>query len=156
MSYDNSGGALNYFIPNLPLATTTTAPVLLEMDIGASSADHGEMICVKPCVVKRIGFICVGEAAGGSSVAPTVVFTKRPTPLSATGESAVGTVTVPDATAIGAAIYKDVNASFEVGDSIEIAHTVGTGTPTGKGFWFLEAYDKAEVAGNNSELTASA
>jgi hypothetical protein len=65
-------------------------------------------------------------------------------------------VTVPDATAIGAAIYKDVDVQFDVGDSIEIAHTIGTGTPTGKGFWFLEAYDTPEAAGNNSELTESA
>lgn len=155
MAYDNSGGAANYFIPNIPLSDGT-AGVLEEMDIGAASADHGEMICVKPCTVKRLGFICVGEAASGTTGAPTVVFTKRPTPLSATDESAAGTVTVPSGTAIGAAIYKDVNVQFDVGDSIEIAHTIGTGTPTGQGFWFLEAYDTPEAAGNNSELTESA
>ena len=114
------------------------------------------MICVKPCTVKRVGFIAVGEAVSGTTTAPTVVFTKRPTPLSATAESVAGTVTVPSGTAIGSAIYLDINVSFEVGDSLEISHTVGVGTPTGIGFWFLEAYDKAEVAGNNSELTASA
>ena len=156
MSYDRRNGVGAYFIPNLPLASTTTAPVLLEMDIGAASADHGEMICVKACRLLRAGFICVGELAGGTSVAPQVLFKKRPTPLSATGETTAATVNVPDATAVGAAIYVEVDVAFAVGDSLEISHVIGTGTPTGKGFWFIEAADSPEVAGNNSELTASA
>ena len=85
MSYAQSGSLLNYFIPNIPLATTT-AGVLREVDIGASSGDHGELICVKACTINLLGFIMVGELAGGTSVAPTVIFKKRPTPLSATGE----------------------------------------------------------------------
>lgn len=155
MSYENNGGLLKYFMPNIPLATTT-AGVLREMDIGASSGDHGEYICIKPCVMKRTGFICVGEAAGGSTTAPTVIFTKRPTPLSATSESVASTLTIPDGTAIGSAIYEDINVAFAVGDSVEISWTVGVGTPTGIGFAFAECADDPEVAGNNSELTATA
>jgi hypothetical protein len=155
MSYENSGGLLNYFIPNIPLATTT-AGVVREMDIGAASADHGEYICVKPCKIKRAGFIMVGELAGGTTTAPTVVFTKRPTPLSATGEAVAATVTIPDATAVGSAIYKDIDVSFNVGDSVEISHTVGVGTPTGIGFPFAECVDDSEVSANNTELTVSA
>ena len=155
MSYERNGASANYFIPNIPLAATT-AGVLREMDIGAASADHGELICVKDCVVKRVGFIAVGEAVSGTTSAPQVIFTKRPTPLSATDESVAATVTVPSGTAVGSAIYKDINVAFKVGDSMEISHVVGVGTPTGQGFYFMEAYDNQEVAGNNSELTASA
>ena len=154
MSYDVKGGP--YLIPNLPLATTTTAPVLLEMDIGASDADHGEMLCVRPCRVSRLKFTCVGELGGGTTTAPTVIFKKRPTPLSATGETAIGTLTIPDATAVGTTIFKDVEVALAVGDSIEISHTVGVDTPTGKGFWSVELDDAYESHQNNSELIESA
>jgi hypothetical protein len=157
MSYAQSGNLLNYFIPNLPLATTTTAPVLLELDLGAASADHGEMICVKACTINLLGFIMVGELAGGTSVAPTVIFKKRPTPLSATDEATISTLTIPDTTAVGKAIVdSDLSYDMEVGDSLEISHTVGTGTPTGKGFWFGEASDKPEVIGNNTDVSETA
>jgi len=155
MAYTEAGTHLNYFIPNIPLATTT-AGVIREMDIGAASADHGEMLCVRACTVKRIQWTAVGELAGGTTTAPTVVFTRRITPLSATGEVAMGTLTVPDATAVGATIYKDIDVDFAVGDSVEIAHTVGVGTPTGIGFWSMVCCDKPDVDGNNTELTASA
>ncbi len=155
MSYVNQKGH-TYLIPNIPLATTT-AGVLREMDIGASSADHGEMICVRPCKVVGISFIMVGELAGGTSAAPTVVFTKRPTPLSATAEAVIGTLTIPDATAIGKTVYKPVTpVSLAVGDSVEISHTVGTGTPTGIGFWGIELNDEPEDPANNSDMVLSA
>lgn len=157
MSYAQSGGLLNYFVPNIPLATTT-AGVVREMDIGAASADHGEYICIKPCKLKRTGFVMVGELAGGTTTAPTVVFTKRPTPLSATGEAVASTLTIPDATAVGSTIYEDLTSEvlFDIGDSIEISHTVGVGTPTGIGFPFMEFEDSAEVPGNMTLVTATA
>lgn len=152
--YANSVG--QFLIPNIPLATTT-AGVIREMDVGAASADHGEMVCVRSCVVKRLGFVVVGEAISGTTTAPTVVFTKRPTPLSATGESAVGTLTLPSGTAIGAVVYKDITpVGLSVGDGLEIAHTVGVGTPTGTGFWFVDVDEDPEVPANNSEMIASA
>jgi len=155
MSYENDGGLLKYFVPNIPVATST-AGVVREMHIGASSTDHGEYVCVKPCVMKRAGFVLTGEAASGTSTAPTVIFTKRPTPLSATDESVIATLTIPSGTAIGKAIYKDINVKFSVGDSVELSHTVGVGTPTGMGHAFAECADDPEVAGNNSDLTATA
>ena len=89
MSYSDRIG--DYLIPDIALATTT-AGVLREMDIGAASADHGEMICIKRCQIKRLMFTLVGELAGGTSAAPTVVFTKRPTPRSATDEASNGNI----------------------------------------------------------------
>ena len=156
MSYEDRKGALAYFIPNIPLSDAT-AGVLEEMDIGASSADHGEMICIKACTLRLAGWIAVGELAGGTTTAPTVIFTRRPTPLSATGEVIATTLTVPDATAVGASIVNSALAvDFEVGDSMEISHTVGVGTPTGIGFWYAEFEEKPEVIGNNSEVTETA
>jgi len=153
MSYVESGGLSKYFIPNIPLADAT-AGVMEEMDIGGSSADHGEYICIRPCVIKEAGFILSGEAASGTSVAPLVVFKKRPTPLSATGETAISTLTITSGAAIGAVtVDSDLDVLMAVGDSVEIAHVVGTGTPTGKGFPFLNCDDCYEVHANNSDVS---
>ena len=156
MSYANSVGS--YLIPNNPLASTSLADSpLSEVDIGASSGDHGEMICIRSCKVKRLLFVVSGEAVSGTTTAPTVIFTKRPTPLSATDESAIGTLTIPTGTAIGKVVYKDLDAiALAVGDSVEISWTVGVGTPTGMGFWGLEVDEDPEEPANNSDMIESA
>jgi len=154
MSYAENAGA--YFMPKIDVGVTTAGP-LIEMDIGAASADHGEMICIRSCRVKRLQFTLVGELAGGTTTAPTVVFTRRPTPGSATGEVVMGTLTIPDATAVGTTVYLDIDpVEFAVGDSFEIAHTVGVGTPTGQGFWSVVCDDDPEDPRNNSGMLASA
>lgn len=155
MSYAQSGSMLNYFHPNIPLATTTSG-VLREVDIGAASGDHGEYICVKPCTIRVLKFMLVGEAASGTVTPPSVIFTKRPTPLSATSESAIGTLIIPSGTAIGKVVYKEVVVDMSVGDSVEISWVVGSGTPTGIGFAFFECEDKPEVPGNNADMIESA
>lgn len=152
MSYVESGGLSKYFIPNIPLGDAT-AGVMEEMDIGGTSADHGEYICIRPCVIKEAGFIVVGEAASGTSVAPLVVFKKRPTPLSSTDESAISTLTITTGLAIGKMIVdSDLDVRMAKGDSVEIAHVIGTGTPTGKGFPFLNCSDCYEVNANNDDV----
>lgn len=154
MAYPNKGSHLNFFTPIITLAQDA-AEVLKEVDIGASSADHGELLCIRPCTVTQIGFALTSEAASGTSVAPSVIFTKRPTPLSATGEAVVGTVTVASGGAIGKVYYENVTpVSFAVGDSMEISHVIGTGTPTGQGVYFFVCDEDPEVAGNNSDMVA--
>ena len=156
MSYDKSGAHLQFFVPYIPLATTTSVP-LREIDIGAASGTHGEFLCVKPCDVNQILFTLLGELGGGTSVAPTVVFTKRVTTGSDTGATAVGTLTIPDATAVNKTVYKSVTpVNFQVGDLMKISWTVGTGTPTGMGVASWICTVDPEVAGNNSDMIASA
>lgn len=155
MAYTTSGGLLNYFAPNIPLATTD-AGVMQEIDIGASSADHGEYVCYKACTVQRAMFSLTGETAGGSGTAPTVIFKKRPTPLSSTDESAVATLIIPDGTTVGKVVFADVDVNFNVGDSLEISHTVGVTGPTGKGHAYMECIEKQEEAANESDMIESA
>lgn len=157
MSYAIKGNHLAYMVPNIPVALNA-AEVLKEIDIGASSADHGEFICVRPCTVTKLGFVVAGEVVGGTSAAPTVVFTKRPTPLSSSGEAAIGTLTIPDTTAVGKVVYKNLSTpvALAVGDSVEISHTVGTGSPTGMGIAFMICEEDPEYDGNNTDMVASA
>jgi hypothetical protein len=155
--YTEKGSHLAFFVPNIALAENA-AEVLKEIDIGASSADHGEFLCVRQCKVEQIQITLTGEAASGTSVAPTVVVTKRPTPKSASGASAVGTITVPSGTAIGKTVYKRLSTpiGFTVGDSMHIAWTVGTGTPTGMGCFSAICSEDPETPANNSDMVASA
>jgi hypothetical protein len=156
MAYPQSGNHLAFFVPIITLAQNA-AEVLKEVDIGASSADHGELVCVKSCRVKRLMFTLTSEAAGGSTTAPTVIFTKRPTPLSATGEAVVETIVVPHGTAIGKTVYVDLDPyKFNVGDSMEVSWTVGVGSPTGQGVYAFECEEVVEVPDNNSDMIESA
>jgi hypothetical protein len=155
MSYTHTLGNLGSFFRPAVVVGDTDAGPMLEMDIGAASADHGEFICTRACVVQMIMFSLVSELAGGTTTAPTVVFTKRPTPLSATSESVVGTLTIPDATAVGKVVYKRVDVEFAVGDSLELSHTVGVGTPTGQGFPDIQAFATFEDPANNTDMVAS-
>lgn len=153
--YVQKASHLRHFVPYIALATTTSVP-LREVDIGAASASHGELICVRQCTVTQLQFTMTGEVAGGTSVAPTVVFKKRPTPLSSSGQSTVGILTVPDATAIGKTVYKAVTpVVFQVGDSMEISWTIGTGTPTGMGVYSFICEEDAETPANNSDMILS-
>lgn len=154
--YTRESGLAAFFVPIITLAQNA-AEVLKEIDIGASTGDHGDYLCIKSCKVKRLMFTLTSELAGGTSVAPIVTVTKRPTPLSASSASTVGTLTVPDATAVGKTVYKNVTpVDFAVGDSIHIAWTIGTGTPTGQGVFSLTADEDPEQPANNSDMVASA
>lgn len=156
MAYTEQGSHLAFFVPQIKVAENA-AEVLKVMDIGAASADHGELICVKACRVSRLQFTLTEELAGGTSVAPRVIFTKRPTPNSATGEAVVGTVIVPDATAIGKTVYLDVDpVSFLPGQSMELSHVIGTGTPTGIGVYGFICNEDPEVPLNVSNMIESA
>lgn len=154
MAYTEEIG--RYLVPIIPLATTDSG-VLQEVDIGAASADHGEMLCVRRCQVARTQFTLTSEAAGGSATAPTVIFTRRPTPFSATGEVVVNTLTIPDGTAVGKMVFKDFDpVTLEVGDTLEISHTVGITGPTGQGVWSVKIIPMPEDARNESDMIESA
>jgi hypothetical protein len=154
MGYVRKGNHLSFFTPIITLAQNA-AEVLKEVDIGASSADHGELVCVRPCYVTQCGFALTSEAAAGTTTAPTVIFTKRPTPLSATGEAVVATVTVASGTAVGKVAYENCTpVKFNIGDSMEISHTVGVGDPTGQGVYYFICDENVEVEANNSDMVA--
>lgn len=156
MSYPQQGNMLDFFKPSMAVSGSDTKP-LCDMDIGASSADHGAFVCFKACTVTKILAAVTIEAVSGTSVAPTVVFSKRIILNSASGGSAMGTLTMPTGTAIGKTVYKEITpVDFAVGDAIFLAHTIGTGTPTGMVCPDVYAYAKPEQPGNQSDMIESA
>lgn len=150
MAYDERYGHRAFFSPD------AAAPEIV-IDIGATGANAGELSCVVPCQVVQLQFHVTDEVVAGTTTAPTVIFTKRPTPNSATGEEAIGTLTIPDGTAVGAVIYKNITpVHFDIGDCLEISHTVGVGSPTGQGIAAAVCSHSPEEPGNMTSVTASA
>ena len=156
MAYPQSGGPLNYFMPAIPVASSDP-DVLGEMDIGASSGDHGEMLCIKACTLRSTSFTAVGEIPVGTGTAPTVIFKRRPLPKNSAGEVLLSTLQITTSLALGQTITEEgLAVEFAVGDSMEISWTIGvTGTVAGMGYWSAIFEDSPEVIGNNSEVTAT-
>jgi len=151
MSYERGSNQLEFFAPR------GTAPLAIEA-IDATAAVHGGLVCTRRCAVKRLMFI-LETAVVGTSTAPAVEFNRRPTIASATGEVLLGTLTMPDATALGTVVYKDIDpVTFEVGDELSFEHTVQAagGTVAGDGYYAVLCIDDPEVPGNETNMLASA
>lgn len=130
-----------------------------EETVSATAAGHGGYLCVQPCRVRRLIFV-ITEAIAADDTAPVVEFNKRPTPGSATGEELVGQLTLPDTTAIGKVVYKDIDpVDFETGDELALEHVtqaVDGSSAAGKGFYAFEIESRNEYEANLSELVLSA
>lgn len=156
MSYNLQNSSLGYFTPfggATPFANINTA---------SASASNGELICQRQCDVERIQFT-VTTAIAASTTPPTIVFSKRPTAGSATGAAVIGTLTLPNGTAAGTVIYKDILVAgvqpnvknIQVGQSVEIAWTVGVGSPAGIGVAGFVCSEDPEIPANNAKMVAS-
>ena len=151
MSYERGSNMLEYFVPR------GTAPLAIEA-IDAAPAVHGGLVCVKRCAVKRLMFV-LETAVVGTSTAPAVEFNRRPTIASASDEVLLGTLTIPNATALGTVVYKDISpVVFEVGDELSFESTVQAagGSVAGDGYYAALCIDDPESAGNESNMLASA
>lgn len=152
MAYPRSSNLSEYFMPRGSAALDIEA-------IDAAAAVHGGHVCVKRCSVKRLMFM-VEVVVAADTTAPVVEFNRRPTIASATGEVALGTLTIPDGTAAGAVIYKDIDpVNFEVGDELSfelITQGADAGTATGDGYYGVLCIDDPEIPGNEDAMTASA
>jgi hypothetical protein len=64
-------------------------------------------VCISQCTPNRL--VCVVNAAVTGGTAAVVQFIFRPTPGSSTAQTVLGTITIPDGTGIGKAVYKDIS-----------------------------------------------
>jgi hypothetical protein len=139
----------------IPLGTT---PLGTET-VSAAVAVHGEMICMKSCRVTRLLFY-ISTAIAADTTAPVVTFRKRPTPNSSSGQSTIGALTLPNLTAIGKVVYKDVSpVNLDVGDSVCFDHTtqaVDGSAAAGAGYYGFECEDRPDEAANQTDMVESA
>ena len=91
-------------------------------DLTAAGAVYGEFKPARRVKIKRLMFL-VTTTVAADTTAPVVEFNKRILPKDATGEVLLGQLTIPDGTAAGTIIYKDIDP-VEVGlaDSIALEH----------------------------------
>jgi hypothetical protein len=88
---------------------------------GASTGVKGSVGFMMPAVVHYVGIVNKGSTAATSGV---IVFKKRPTAGSTTGEITLATLNVPSSLAQGKVLYKAANATkFAVGDELVVEVT---------------------------------
>lgn len=133
--------------------------VLAADTISAAAAVHGEYLIGKRVKIKRLMFI-VTTAVAADTTAPVVEFNRRPTPGSSSGEVQLGQLTIPDGTAAGKILYKDIDpVSLEAGDALALEHVtqaVDGSAAAGAGYYMFEADLDPEYVVNESDMVKSA
>lgn len=126
--------------------------------IDGSPAVFAEMTFDRRVKVSRLMFL-VTVAVAADQTAPVVEFNHRPTPKSASGEILLGQLTIPDGTAAGTVIYKDIDpVVIKPGESITFEHVtqaVDSSAVAGDGFYKIMVEPAPEYAGNDSDMVAS-
>jgi hypothetical protein len=151
MSYDRL--ALDKCL-HLGSGTITTAA-----NLAATAADWIVYNVQAPIVIRRIS-IFISTAVTAGNTAPIVSVYSRPTTASSAGQVTIGTLTVPNGTAAGKVVYKELS-SVRVQAGYDLALAVTTkagdaGTAAGAGFvGFMYEYDP-EVPADQTKMIASA
>jgi len=126
MAYTQQGNLLNYFVPVLAIAGTSTLP-LAAINTAAANGTHGEYICVVPCTLRQMQATVI-LATVSTSVLPVVTIKKYTLPNAGGTASTIDTLVIPDASTVGQTLYvKELNTSFLPGQAMQISWTVGTG-----------------------------
>ncbi len=129
------------------------------LNLAAAAGNYAAYAIHAPVALNRVFFL-VTTATTTGSVAGQVGFVRFPTYASTTGSVAIGALTIPNASAVGAVIYKDLaytrlNAGEELMVQIKV-QGVDSGTATGAG-WVGFLYDPApECPASQSNMVASA
>lgn len=156
MGYPQGNNFLNFFTPIMTIAANNTKP-LCAINIAAANGTHGEFVCTVPCTVRR-AFATVVLATVSTSTVPVITLKKYTAPGAGGTATTVGTLSVPDASAVGKVLYKDnLSTSFAVGDVLQLSWTLGTGgSVAGEAVVTAECEYNPEVPANNTDMTASA
>jgi hypothetical protein len=95
---------------------------------GASTGVKGNIGFMMPAVVHYVGIVNKGATAATGGV---IVFKKRPTAGSTSGETIFATLTVPNPLAQGMVLYKVANATkFAAGDELVVEVTTSNANLT--------------------------
>lgn len=129
-----------------------------EEDFSAAAAVHAEYLVIKRCEIRRLMFYVTAIIAA-TSTAPVVTYRRRLIYASASGQTTLGTLTIPDTTAVGKILYKEITpVVLNVGDTIVLDNTqaaVGGGA-SGKGIYGFEVHAVSEDMRNESDGVVSA
>jgi len=124
----------------------------------AAAAVYGGLIMTKKVAIKRLMFVVTTVVASSTQNA-VVEFNRRPTIGSATNEVLLGNLTIPNGTAVGTILYKDIDpVIIDAGEELSFEQTVqatDASAATGQGFYSFDCVAMAEVAGNEVHMLKS-
>lgn len=138
------------------VATSTGAATAL--NLAAVVGNYVAYAVHSPIALNRLSFI-VSTATTSGSVAGQVAFKRYPTFGSSAGSVAIGTLTIPNAAAVGQVYYKDIKyVQLNAGEQLQVlinVQAVDAGSAVGAGFiGFL--YDPApDAIANQTNMIAS-
>lgn len=129
------------------------------VNLVGSTGVVGEFAVVRRCSVKRL-VLWLKVASVDETVSAVVTYRLRPTFGSATGQTSLGTITVPTAQAIGTVLYKDIqNVTVPAGYTIAFdLTTAGTsaGSAAGTALCFVDLQPTSEDEKNETNMVKSA
>jgi len=127
--------------------------------ISAAAAVHGQYLVTRPGAISQIGFF-VTTLVASDTLDGVVEFNRRPTPGSGTGEVQLGTLTIPDGTAVGKLIVKDITpVKLVPGDALSLellTQCTDASSAAGAGYYFFTFAPEEEEIANLVNVTASA
>lgn len=133
-------------------------------DVIETTGDAGSdqiFTVLSPITVFRVGAL-VTELVATDATAGIIKFDRRVTYASDTGrgDGDIGTITIPDTTAVGKIIYSEaIQIDLDAGDQIVPQVTtagVDAGTEAGEMLYIVWYYDRHETPANQTDLVASA
>lgn len=139
-------------------ATWASNAFLTALQLSAATGDWAVQNVHASLIIRRISFFIKTPVTCGTAT-PVITVFKRVTTNSTTSQVAIGTLTIPTATAVGKVIFKDLS-SIRVSPGHDIAFAITTqgtdsGTATGAGFCSYIAEIDPEYFGNLTNMTAS-
>jgi hypothetical protein len=132
---------------------------LTAANLAATAADWAEIHCHHPVQVRRISFGITTAVTAGTT-APQVTVYRRPTAGSNSGQVLLGTLIIPNGTAAGSIVYKELESvRVKAGEGLAFrvnVQAVDGGTAAGLGFAGALVEMDPEYPGNQSLMIASA
>jgi hypothetical protein len=128
------------------------------LNLAAAVGNYAGYAVSMPVALNRLSFI-VTTAVTSGSVNAQVAFKRFPTYASTTGSVSIGSLIIPNASAVGTVVYKDVAyVKINAGEELMIqkgVQAVDAGTAAGAGFvnFTFEPAPDAEV--NQSNMVKS-
>jgi hypothetical protein len=137
----------------------STTNFMTACNLAASTGDYGLWYVGEQVVLTRLQLI-VSTTLVADVTAPVLTFYARPTFGTTTGQVSLGTLTIPDLTAAGKILYKNIE-SVKVPQGYTIAVNRSTqasssGTAAGAGFVMVKGFVAVEDPRNVSLMIASA
>ena len=128
------------------------------LNLAASAALYAGYGVHQPIALNRISFLVTTLVTAGS-VAGQVGFVQYPTYASTTNSVSLGVLTIPNATAVGTVVYKDISyVQLNAGNELAVwikTQAVDSGNATGAGFPGFTFEPAPDSVGDQTNLLLS-